>query len=102
MKILHRYLLKELIPPFLFGIAIFTFIFFLQNLFNLSEFVITKHVEMGLAIQVFLLCLPATLPMTLPIATFTGVLIGLTRLKGEHEWTAIFASGIRFTSFFWC
>lgn len=101
MKILHRYLLKEIIPPFLFGLGIFSFIFFLQNLFNLSEFVITKHVEMGLAIQVFLLCLPATLPMTLPIATFTGVLIGLTRLKGEHEWTAIFASGIRFTTFFW-
>ncbi|MFH1859931.1 MAG: LptF/LptG family permease [bacterium] len=53
------------------------------------------------AIQIFLLCLPSTLPMTLPMATFTGVLIGLTRLKGDHEFTAIFASGIRFTSFFW-
>ncbi|MBI4706736.1 MAG: LptF/LptG family permease [Candidatus Omnitrophica bacterium] len=101
MKILHRYLLKEIIPPFLFGIGIFTFIFFLEKLFDLSDFIITKHVGIWPAIQIFLLCLPSTLPMTLPIATFIGVLIGLTRLKGDYELTAIFAGGIRFTSFFW-
>jgi LPS export ABC transporter permease LptF len=101
MKILHRYLLKELIFPFLFGIAIFTFIFFLEKLFDLSEFIIAKHVGIWSAIQIFLLCLPSTLPMTLPIATFMGVLVGLTRLKGDYEWIAVFASGIRFTSFFW-
>ncbi len=101
MKILHRYLLREIIPPFLFGIGIFTFIFFLEKLFDLSEFVIARHVGFLPAIQIFLLCLPSTLPMTIPIATFIGVLIGLTRLKSDYEWTAIFASGIRFTSFLW-
>ncbi|MEK7812907.1 MAG: LptF/LptG family permease [Candidatus Desantisbacteria bacterium] len=101
MKILHRYLIREIIPPFLFGIGIFTFIFFLEKLFDLSEFVIARHVGILPAVQIFLLCLPSTLPMTLPIATFIGVLIGLTRLKGDYEFTAIFASGIRFTSFFW-
>lgn len=101
MKILHRYLLREIIPPFLFGVGIFTFIFFLEKLFDLSEFVIVKHVEVLPAIQIFLLCLPSTLPMTLPIATFVGVLLGLTRLKSDYEFTAIFASSIRFTSFFW-
>ncbi|MDI6781454.1 MAG: LptF/LptG family permease [bacterium] len=101
MKILHRYLIREIIPPFLFGVGIFTFIFFLEKLFDLSEFIIARHVGIWQAIQIFLLCLPSTLPMTLPIATFIGVLIGLTRLKGDYEFTAIFASGIRFTSFFW-
>lgn len=101
MKILHRYLIKAIIPPFLFGVGIFTFIFFLEKLFDLSEFVVARHVGIGSAIQIFLLCLPSTLPMTIPIATFIGVLIGLTRLKGDNELTAIFASGIRFTTFYW-
>ncbi|MEW6095868.1 MAG: LptF/LptG family permease [bacterium] len=98
MKILHRYILKEHISPFFFGMCLFTFIFFLSEIFKSSELIITKQISGILIIKLFLCYIPATFNITIPIAILMATLITWGTLKAENEITAIWASGISLIS----
>jgi len=98
MKILHRYILKAHILPFLFGLSLFTFIFFLSEIIKSSELIITKQIPGILIIQLLLCYIPATFNITIPIALLMATLITWGRLKAENEITAIWASGVSLIS----
>ncbi|MDI6703725.1 MAG: LptF/LptG family permease [bacterium] len=94
MKILQRYVLHELFFPFLFGIAIFTFIFTMDIILQLNDLYFTKKVEIGLIFRLFVYHLPATFAITIPMAVLLSNLISFSRLKQENEITAMLGSGI--------
>lgn len=98
MKILHCYILKAHILPFSFGLALFTFIFFLSEIFKSSELLITKQIP-GILIITLLLCyLPAIFNITIPIALLMATLTTWGKLKAENEITAMWASGVSLIS----
>lgn len=101
MKLIHRYILQKLILPFLFGIILFSFVFLLDKFLDLNKLIISKHVNFALIIKLFFFYLPSVFSITIPLATFMAILIVLGRLKRDNELTAIFASGVSFTSFYW-
>lgn len=98
MKILHRYILTAHILPFFFGMCLFTFIFFLSEIFKSSELIITKQIPSILIIKLFLCYIPATLNITIPISLLMATLITWGTLKVENEITAIWASGVNLIS----
>lgn len=94
MRILTRYLIKELIPGFLLGIAIFTFVFVMSLAAELAEMVINRGVRVWIVFQLFLCRLPQFLVLTIPMATLLAVLMVFNRLSANQEITAVKASGI--------
>ncbi|MEW6607024.1 MAG: LptF/LptG family permease [bacterium] len=98
MKIIHRYILREHIFPFFFGMCLFTFIFFLSEIFKSSELIITKQIPGILIIELFLCYIPATFNISLPIALLMTTTITWGKLKAENEITAMWASGISLIS----
>lgn len=94
MKILHLYILKRHILPFLFGMCIFTFIFFLNEIFKSSELIITRQIPPILIINLFLCHIPVTFNITIPIALLMATLITFGTLKAESEIIAMWSSGI--------
>ena len=53
MRILRRYICKELVGPFFLGLGIFTFVMLMQQLIELTDLVIYKGVSMGIVAQLF-------------------------------------------------
>jgi LPS export ABC transporter permease LptF len=98
MKILHRYILKGHILPFFFGMCLFTFIFFLSEIFKSSELIITRQISPVLIIKLFLCYIPATFNITIPMALLMATLITWGTLKAESEVIGIWASGISLIS----
>ncbi len=94
MRILTRYILREVISHALIGTAIFTFIIYTKELGQILELVVRNSAPLPSAIELFILVIPQALTITLPAGVLIGILIGLSRLAADSEITAMKASGI--------
>jgi LPS export ABC transporter permease LptG len=94
VPVIDRYLVKELVSPFLFGGALFTFFLVIDRLYHLTELVITKGVPFYLVMQLLVYMLPSFLAHTLPMALLVAVLLAGGRLAGDLEVIAFKAAGV--------
>jgi len=94
MRLLDRYIAREVISHAALGLAVFTFVFFVPQLVRLMELIVRHSGGASTVILLFLCTLPPVLGFTLPMAVLVGVLIGLGRLSADSEIVALHASGI--------
>ncbi len=94
MRILTRYILKEVLSHAFIGGALFTFVLFMRDLPHLLELVVRNSASLGTVVEIFLLTLPNMFTVTIPMAVLVGILLGLSRLAADSEITAMRASGI--------
>ena len=94
VPVLDRYIVRELVSPFCFGGALFTFFLVIDRIYHLTDLVITKGVPFSLVAQLLLYMLPSFLAYTLPMALLVAVLLAGGRLAGDLEIIACKAAGI--------
>ncbi len=94
MRILNRYICREIFSHALVGLAIFTFVFFVPQLVRLMELVVRHTTSMSDVALLFLSTFPGVLTFTLPIAVLVGVMIGLGRMSADSELIAMNALGM--------
>lgn len=99
MRILTRYILREVVSHAAIGAAIFTFILFTKDLGHILELVVRNSAPVGSVLEVVSLSLPLAFTITIPAGVLVGILIGLSRLAADSEITAMRASGIGVWSF---
>jgi LPS export ABC transporter permease LptG/LPS export ABC transporter permease LptF len=94
LRILDRYVYRELGPPFAIGVGVFTFFLVIDRIYQLTDLVITKSVPLGLVLPLLIYMMPSFLGLTLPMALLVAVLLVTGRLAGDLEVAAMKASGI--------
>jgi len=93
---LDRYILRELLGPFLLGILILTSILIMQRILGLMEMVLDKGVDLLSVGELFLRLLPAFFVITLPMAVLMSTVTTFNRLSADNEIIAFYAGGIGF------
>jgi LPS export ABC transporter permease LptF/LPS export ABC transporter permease LptG len=93
-RILDRYIIRELLLPFLIGLLVFTFLLLIQPLAEQGERLIAKGVSWQLVARVLLTLVPQALAVTIPIALLIALLIAFGRLSADRESVALQACGI--------
>ncbi len=99
MRILTRYILREVTSHALIGVAVFTFVLFTRDLGQILELVVRNSAPLPSVAEIFLFIVPVTLTISIPAGVLVGILIGLSRLASDSEITAMRASGIGVWSF---
>jgi LPS export ABC transporter permease LptF/LPS export ABC transporter permease LptG len=99
MRILTRYILREVISHAVIGAAIFTFVLFTRDLGRILELVVRASAPLPSVLEIFFYTVPLALTYTLPMSVLVGILIGLSRLAADSEITAMRASGMGVWSF---
>jgi LPS export ABC transporter permease LptF/LPS export ABC transporter permease LptG len=94
MRILTRYILKEVTAHALIGVAIFTFVLFTRDLGRILELAVRASAPLPSIAEIFFFTIPVALTYTLPMSVLVGILIGLSRLAADSEITAMRASGM--------
>lgn len=94
VRILDRYVLKELGAPFLISGALFTFFLIIDRVYQLTDLVVTKGVPFSLVAGLLVFMLPSFLSHSLPVALLVAVLLVSGRLAGDLEVLALKASGV--------
>lgn len=96
MKTIDRYILNELLQPFLFGLAFFVAIWLIDLMMELINLIFSKGVPFSVVSLFFLYSLPPTLVISFPMAILLGTLVAFGRLSGDSEITAMKAGGYSF------
>jgi lipopolysaccharide export system permease protein len=94
MRILDRYIFREIFTPFLLSISALTLVLFLQKMFRLAELVVSKGATVSSTAKLFAYIMPSFLVLTIPMSFLVGTLTAFTQLCTDSEVTAMKASRI--------
>ena len=86
MSIIDRYIVRQVLMPFVLGVLVFTFIFIIPPLIDYGEPLVAKGVSGALIAGLIARLVPQALAITL--------LIAFGRLSADREFVAMQACGI--------
>lgn len=96
MKLLDKLVLKDLVPQFFIGVAMFASLYFaLGPLLAASRF-LSQGFPPALIVKYMALNILPILGLTFPMGMLLAVLLGYGRLSADSETVALFAGGIPF------
>jgi LPS export ABC transporter permease LptF/LPS export ABC transporter permease LptG len=94
MRILDRYIAREVARHAFLGLLIFTFVLFVPKLIKLMEIFVRHSGSSSQIVTLFLCIVPSLLVFTIPMGVLIGVLLGLGRMSMDSEIIALTALGI--------
>ena len=98
MKIIHKYVLREHLGPLVFALSALTSLMLLNYVAKQLGNLVGKGLPWQVILEFFVLSLPFTVAMTLPMAVLVAVLYAFSRLAAENEITALKANGVSMSS----
>ncbi|BBB91581.1 MAG TPA: LptF/LptG family permease [Methylomusa anaerophila] len=97
MRILDKYILKELFGPFFFGIAAFSSVIIgTSTLFRIAQLVTKYDTPFATVVQLFVYSLPNIIVLTFPMSMLLASLLAFGRLSGSSEIIAMKSGGLSF------
>jgi len=97
MQILDRYLVRELVNPFLFGVCAFSVVFIGGGtMWRIAQYISKYGASGAVVIKLFVYSLPGIIVITFPMAMLLASLLCFGRLSGSGEITAMKAAGRSF------
>lgn len=95
ISILDRYILQELIIPFLFGVGLFSSVALtVGTVFDLVRQVAESGMDVGIAVRIFLLKMPEFIVLAFPMSMILSTLMVFGRLSSDSELIALRSCGI--------
>ena len=101
VRLVSRYLLRQLVAPFCFSLAAMTSLMLLNQIARRFGSLVGKGLSWGVIAEVFVLSLPFILAMTIPMAVLLAVLYAMSHLAADNEVTALRASGVSVPQILW-
>ena len=83
MRIIDRYVIRQVLWPLFIGLLIFTFILIIPYLIEIAEELIAKGVSGMVIVRAMATLLPMALGVTIPMSLLLGLLIGFGRLSAD-------------------
>lgn len=94
MKIIDRYVIRQLLMPSGMGLLVFTFLLLLKPLQEYAETLVAKNISASIIGWLMVLLVPQALALTIPMSLLVGLLVGFGRLSADREFVAMQACGI--------
>src|SRR5665647_104323 len=97
MRILDRYILKELMGPFAFGVGVFASILIGSGpLFRIAQYVSQYGASLWICAKLLAFSLPGIIALTFPMAMLLSSLMAFGRLSSSSEIVAMKCAGLSF------
>ncbi|HEV2532919.1 LPS export ABC transporter permease LptF [Phenylobacterium sp.] len=94
MRLIDRYLLRQLLGPTVLATAALTAVAMLSQSLSALDLMVNQRQSALVFLQVTLLAMPQLINMVLPVAVFVAALVALNRLHTEQEIVVCFAGGM--------
>lgn len=91
--IVNRYILKEMIPPFIINLGFLTFVFLLTRIVDITNMVVNYRASISSILMMLLYSMPAFLEFTIPMSVMMAVLLTFLRMAADREIIAVKAGG---------
>ena len=97
MKKLSIYIIGELFPPFLLGLAVIVFIFLINFIIKAVDKILGKGIEPMVILEYIGLNIAWIIALAIPMSVLIASLMAYGRLSDDNEITALKAAGVSFT-----
>src|SRR6476620_2118020 len=94
MRIIDRYVIRQVLMPFCIGLIVFTFVFIIRTLMDYVEPLVARGVSAWILTRVILLLIPQALALSIPMSLLLGLLVAFGKLSSNREFVALQACGI--------
>jgi len=94
LRLLGRYIFREVLTSALLGTFLATFVIFLQRVDRIFDVLVRSNMTAETVFTLFALAIPPVLPLTIPFGMLVGILIGLGRMASDGEIIAMRAAGV--------
>src|SRR5690242_17105642 len=94
MKIIDRYVIRQVLMPLGLGLAVFTFLLIIPALIDYAEGFVAKGVATPIVLRLMATLIPQALALTIPMSVLLGLLVGFGRLSADREFVAMQACGV--------
>jgi len=94
MLIIHRYILKGLIPPLLINLLFLTTVFLMTEMVKITKLIVNYNVSPATIGLILLFSIPHFLVFVFPMSVMMAVLLTLMRMSGDNEIAALKSSGV--------
>jgi len=91
---INRYIIREMIPPFVISIFFFIFIFLMTSLLEITNYIVNYEVSLVAFILFMLYTIPFSLQFIIPMSVMISILLTFLRMSNDNEVVALQASGI--------
>jgi len=93
-SIINRYLLKEMMLPFVINLVFFTFIFLMTKILDITNLIVNYKISLFSVLLILLYSVPRFLSFVIPMSVMMAVLLTFIRLSNDKELVALKAGGI--------
>ncbi len=93
-SIVNRYVLKEMILPFVINTLFFTFVFLMTKILEITKLIINYRIRLSSVLLMLLYSMPYFLNFVIPMSVMMAVLLTFLRMSGDNEIVALKASGM--------
>ena len=93
-SVIHRYIFRELIPPFLISLAFLIFVFLMSTLIDITDLIVNYRVGFGTVLTMIAYSMPFFLQYIIPMSIMMGVLLTFLRMSSDNEIIALKAGGM--------
>lgn len=98
MRLLSKYLIREIILPFIFSLLMITFVLFINFLLRAIDRFLGKGLDISTILEYLLLNLAWIIALSVPMAILLSSLMTFGRMSEDNEINAMRSSGISFLS----
>ncbi|RPI05129.1 MAG: YjgP/YjgQ family permease [Ignavibacteriae bacterium] len=93
MKILDRYIIRQFLVAFLFGLLAFICVFIIIDMMEKLDDFIDAHAPTTVIVQYYIASIPDIVKLMIPVAVLLSALFVTGRLSSQNELSAIKSSG---------
>jgi lipopolysaccharide export system permease protein len=94
MRLIDRYLLRQLLGPTVLATAALTAVALLSTSLTQLDIIVSQRQSALIFLEVTLMAMPQLINMVMPIALFVAALVALNRLHVDQEIVVCFAGGM--------
>ena len=92
--ITNRYIIKEMLGPFSINILVFTFLFLMSQMIDITNWIVNYNLNLLDLLTIIALSLPWFLMFIIPMSVMMAILLTFLRLSGDNEIVAIKSCGL--------
>jgi lipopolysaccharide export system permease protein len=93
-SIINRYIIKEMVPPFMITLTFFSFVFLMTQILEITRLVVNFNISIVSIGLMLAYSMPFFLAFIIPMSVMMAVLLTFLRLSSDNEITALKAAGV--------
>lgn len=94
IKLINKYIFKELISPFAISLFFLTFVFLMTRIPEITNMVVNYNAGISSILTLVSFTIPRFLEFTIPMSVMISVLLTFMRMSGENEIVALKGAGV--------